>query len=131
MLPVKSSSDNQDACNKKRRECWDMRTIEQRKEQNKKLREWPTHSNKLWNKYLDTLTNNILHYLHHTADNSHINLAKSAENYALIHLQSILCFQGHSLEEFLPMPLLSNLSEELDRLIHEELSYDTYSCSIF
>ncbi|CAG8462735.1 1080_t:CDS:2 [Cetraspora pellucida] len=74
---------------------------------------------------------NNLYYLHCTTNNHHGNFAKDVENCALLHLQSILRLQNHSFEEFPPMPLPSDILKEPDRLIREELNYDTHSLTQF
>ncbi|CAG8702521.1 3076_t:CDS:1, partial [Racocetra fulgida] len=73
----------------------------------------------------------ILYHLCNTTNNTHIDPTKSAKNYALVDLQSILRLQGHSLEEFPPMPLPSEISDNTDQLIHEELNYNTHLLAQF
>ncbi|CAG8468442.1 8664_t:CDS:2 [Cetraspora pellucida] len=73
----------------------------------------------------------ILHCSRHTTNNSSYNSIKDVENYALLHLQSILRVQGRSLDEFPPMPLPYNVPEEPNRLIREELDYNIYFLTRF
>ena len=83
----------------------------------------------LWNTHKSALCENILYRDHQLTQNQNNNVSNSIENKALDQLENYLHLNGKSLKDFPNMPLPSaNIdynTQDLDRLICEERSYNT------
>src|SRR6266540_6398681 len=83
----------------------------------------------LWNTHKSALCENILYRDHQLTQNQNNNVSNSIENKALDQLENYLHLNGKLLKDFSNMPLPSaNIdynTQDLDRLIREERSYNT------